>query len=103
MNIRKYKYIDIICLLVSLLCAFWMYGFFCYMWNGTLHELKFLNPIVQYGLIAPIIGFPVSVYCIIYGKKIYNKILSVILLFFHSFWLFVLISALINKVLTLLY
>jgi hypothetical protein len=98
MNIRKYKYIDIICLLVSLFCAFWMYGFFCYMWNGTLHELKFLNPIVQYGLIAPIIGFPVSVYCIIYGK-IYNKILSIILLVFHGFWLFFLISAFINTLL----
>jgi hypothetical protein len=98
MNIKKYSGILWV---TSLLCAFWMYGFFCYIWNGTLHELKFLNPIVQYGFIAPMIGFPLSICCIIYGKII-NQVLSIPLLCFHGFWVLFFILALMNNIVILL-
>ncbi len=75
---------------LSLLCAFWMYGFFCYVWNGTLKGLTswadILDPIVQFGFIGPLLGLPAAIICVWYGK-LWGKIISVPLLCFHLFWI----------------
>ena len=83
---------NIILFLISILCAFWSYGFFgIYIWTGTfssvgLPELGFLDTVIRYGMIAAPVGFFVTIICIIYGQT-WNKLAAIPMIFIHGCWL----------------